>query len=140
MDDEVELSFALEGKLEVGLASGATVLLRRVEARFAGTFGRPEAPFSFTIAGALGDLRKIAAVNPSVADLLPAAADHPDAASGEIELRAEGAKLRALKDAAEGTPDLDARALAENERWIVELFTFEGYLAESVSVVTSTSG
>lgn len=137
MDDDVGLAarFKLEGEIELKLANGATVAITKAEARFAGHFGAPEEPFRLTLEGKMGELRKIGAVNASFWDLLRVAAKEPDDADGTVTFRPNDRKLRALQEAAKGMPELDAHALLENQAWMTQLFTFDGFQAESVGTV-----
>lgn len=133
-DEEMELSIALAGEIEVGLTTGGKVQLTRVEALFGGTFGRPDGPLRLTVGGKLGELRKLGAESKPIRALLPAAAHEPEGADAELALRTTGRKMGALRRAALGTPENDAEALLRNEVWLVELLTFKGYSADSLSV------
>lgn len=134
-EDGMHARFRLKGEIHVRITPETDALLDRVEARFAGTFGAPEGPFRLTLEGATGEIRKLAAMSPAIEKLLPLAAAQDDDALGVVTLLARPSHVEALREAARGTPDMDAQALLENAAWMTLLFKLAEYDGESIGTV-----
>ena len=134
-DGDTYARFSLKGEVSLRVTPDLEAMLSRVEARFGGSFGAIEPPFRLTLEAAIGEIRKMAAMSPAIETLLPLAAEHGDDAPGVVTLRAPPAHLAALREAARGTPDMDADALLHNEAWMTLCFKLSEYEGESIGTV-----